>query len=167
MALEGWPGDGSVLYADGLEVEGVVGPMDLRLVPGNVIGLIGPVGARTGAALALSGRLETTGGRARVAGALLPQAAGNARRRVTYLDLAHVDDPAAALSAVRPGTVVFIDSVDLVTGPEAEAALTALLARVRADGAVVLCAAVEDHLSHFSLDGTYAAPAIAHEGSRA
>ena len=77
------------------------------------------------------------------------------------------DDPAAALSAVRPGTVVFIDSVDLVTGPEAETALTALLARVRADGAVVLCAAVEDHLTHFSLDGTYAAPAIAHEGSRA
>ena len=167
MALKDWPGDGSVLYADGLEVEGVVGPLDLRLVPGNVIGLIGPVGARTGAALALSGRLETTGGRARVAGALLPQAAGNARRRITYLDLAHVDDPAAALAAARPGTVVFVDSVDLVTGPEAEAALTGLIDRVRGAGAVVLCAAVEDHLTHFALDGTYAAPATAHEGSRA
>ncbi|HSO68972.1 MAG TPA: MMPL family transporter [Arachnia sp.] len=167
MALKGWPGDGSLLYAEGLAVDGVVGPMDLRLVPGNVIGLVGPVGARTGAALALSGRLETTGGRARVAGALLPQAAGNARRRVTYLDLAHVDDPALALAQTNPGRVVFIDSVDLVATPEARAALDALVDRVRADGAVVLCAAVEDHLTGHTLDGIYAAPSIAHEGSRA
>ncbi|MBB1514947.1 MMPL family transporter [Tessaracoccus sp. MC1679] len=167
MALKGWPGDGSLLYAEGLTVDGVVGPIDLKLVPGNVIGLVGPVGARTGAALALSGRLETTGGRARVAGALLPQAAGNARRRVTYLDLAHVDDPALALAQTNPGRVAFIDSVDLVTTPEARAALNALVDRVRADGAVVLCAAVEDHLADHTLDGVYAAPSIAHEGSRA
>ncbi|MHA6507723.1 MMPL family transporter [Tessaracoccus sp. Y1736] len=167
MALKGWPGDGSLLYAEGLTVDGVVGPMDLRLVPGNVIGLVGPVGARTGAALALSGRLETTGGRARVAGALLPQAAGNARRRVTYLDLAHVDDPALALVQTNPGRVAFIDSVDLVTTPEARAALNALVDRIRPDGVVVLCAAVEDHLTDHTLDGIYAAPAIAHEGSRA
>ncbi|MHA6513548.1 MMPL family transporter [Tessaracoccus sp. Z1128] len=167
MALKGWPGDGSLLYADGLAVDGVVGPMDLRLVPGNLVGLVGPVGARTGAALALSGRLETTAGRARVAGALLPQAAGNARRRVTYLDLAHVDHPARALAQVRPGRLVFIDSVDLVTSPDAEEALGGLIDRVRGDGAVVLCAAVEEHLTHFMLDGIYAAPATALEGSRA
>lgn len=167
MALKQWPGDGSLLHAQGLTVEGVVGPMDLRLMPGNVVGLIGPVGVRTGAALALSGRLETSAGRARVAGALLPQAAGNARRRVTYLDLAHVRDPALALAQTDPGRVVFIDSVDLVVTPEARAALDALVDRVRADGVVVLCAAVEDHLPHHTLDGIYAAPSIAHEGSRA
>lgn len=167
MALKDWPGDGSVLFADQLAVAGVVGPLDLRLVPGNVIGMVGPTGARTGAALALSGRLETTGGRARVAGALLPEAAGAARRRVSYLDLAHVDDPARALAATRPGKVVFIDSVDLITSPEAHAALDSLIDRVRGDGAVVLCAAVEDHLTDHQLDGVFAAPSAAHEETRA
>ncbi|MFD0865777.1 MMPL family transporter, partial [Tessaracoccus lubricantis] len=66
MALKHWPGDDSVLHSDGLTVEGIVEPLTLVLMPGDVVGLVGPVGARTGAALALSGRLETTGGRARV-----------------------------------------------------------------------------------------------------
>ncbi len=166
MALKDWPGDGSLLYADGLEVEGVVAPIDFRLVPGNVVGMIGPTGARTGAALALSGRLETTGGRARVAGALLPQAAGNARRRVSYLDLAHVDDPVRALTTHKPGIVTFIDSIDVVVTPEGHAALDALVDRVRADGAIVLCAGVEDHLADHTLDGVFTSSA-AFEESRA
>ena len=153
MELQGWPGDDSVLFAEDLTVDGVVAPLNLRLVPGNVIGLVGPVGARTGAALALTGRLETTAGRARVAGALLPEAAGQARRRASYLDLAHVDVIDAALTDTRPGTVTFIDTVDLVVSDADRAALLDLVERARPTGAVVLCAAAADHLDHLPIDG--------------
>ena len=168
MELKSWPGDGSVLFAEDLTVERVVGPINLRLVPGNVIGLVGPVGARTGAALALSGRLETTSGRGRVAGALLPEAAGRARRRITYVDLATTDDAVAALEAAPTGSVVFVDSIEQADTPAARDAVDALIARTaEAGGAVVLCAADADHLSHFTIDGVYEAPALTHEGSRA
>lgn len=164
MELKDWPGDDSVLVADDLSVESITGPLNLRLVPGNVIGLVGPVRERTGSALALSGRLETTGGKARVAGALLPEAAGRVRRRVTYLDLALVDDPARALTALRPGTVVFVDSLELLTTPQARAALDDLIARVRVKGAVVLCAPTADELTDIPVDGVFTAPSATHEG---
>ena len=138
----------------------------LRLTPGDVVGIIGPVGARTGAALALSGRLETTGGRARVAGALLPEAASRVRRRVTYLDLAHQDEISTALESVPAGQVVIVDSVDLVGAEVDRAALRALIERIRPEGAVLLGATSEDHLRDFSVDGSFAAPATTHEGSR-
>lgn len=152
MELKEWPGDDSVLYADDLAVEGVVEPLNLRLVPGNVIGLVGPVGPRTGAALALSGRLATTSGRARVAGSLLPESASRARRRVAYADLAHADDVIATLDEVD-ATVAFVDTVEAVTTPDERTALIHLIERVRAKGAVVLCAADEAHLDAYRLDG--------------
>lgn len=160
MALQDWPGDDSVVYAEDLSVEGVVAPLNLRLATGDVIGLVGPVGARTGAALALSGRLETTGGRARVAGALLPEGAGRVRRRVTYLDLATVDDPASALRAAPAGTVVFVDTVERADSDGAREALQELIGRVRERGAVVLCAHGEEQLAGFRLDGVLAAPSF-------
>lgn len=167
MELKDWPGDDSLLFADGLTVDGVTAPLHLRLVPGNVIGFVGPVGARTGAALALSGRLETTGGRARVAGALLPEGAGRVRRRVTYLDLATVDDPVAALNAARVGSVVFIDTVELAHDESVRSALDALVARTVPDGAVVLCAGTSDALEPLTVDGIYTAPVASPERSNA
>lgn len=167
MELKNWPGDDSVVCADGLLVDGVTGPISLRLVPGNVIGLVGPVGARTGAALALSGRLETTGGRARVAGALLPEGAGRVRRRVTYLDLVTASEPAEALRSARAGTVVFVDTVELATDDAARAALTDLISRTGPGGAVVLCAATTDALDTLTVDGIYAAPVASPERSNA
>ncbi|NHB84873.1 MMPL family transporter [Tessaracoccus sp. HDW20] len=159
MHLKDWPGDDSVAFSEGLTVDGVVGPIDLRLVAGNVIGLIGPVGRRTGAALALSGRLETTGGKARVAGALLPEGAGRVRGRVTYVDLATVSDPVSALERTRERSVVFVDSVERAETPEARAALAALVARTRTKGAVVLCASNAEGLGDIPLDGSYVVPA--------
>ena len=158
VSLRDWPGDDSVVFADGLEVEDVVAPINLRLVPGNVVGLVGPMGARTGTALALSGRLETTGGKARVAGALLPEGASRVRRRVSYVDLATVDDPVAALRATQAGTVVFVDTIERVDTYEAREALDDLIARTTGSGAVVLCAVSEEHLGSFQVDGVYAAP---------
>ena len=111
---------------------------------------------------------ERTSGRGRVAGALLPEAAGRARRRITYVDLATTDDAAAALEAAPTGSVVFVDSIEQADTPAARDAVDALIARTaEAGGAVVLCAADADHLSHFTIDGVYEAPALTHEGSRA
>ncbi len=156
LALANWPGTDDVVFADGLEVEGVVAPLDLRVRAGQVVGLVGSVGPRTGAALAISGRLQTTGGRARVAGALVPEAAGAVRRRTTYLDLATVRDTAAALDGVSfrvPG-VVIIDSVDLVGTDAERRALQRLVDAARTDGgfALFLCAAADAHLHDFHPD---------------
>ncbi|WP_297109118.1 MMPL family transporter [Tessaracoccus sp.] len=164
VALKDWPGDGSLVLADGLTVDGVVGPIDLRLVAGNVIGLVGPVRTRTGAALALSGRLETSAGRARVAGALLPEGASRVRRRVSYIDLA-AEDGLAVLASTHGGSVVFVDSVELADTPEAKALVVDLVSRIRQDGAVVLCAAHEEQLEGFAIDGAYAPLAAHYEGS--
>jgi len=166
MRLKDWPGDDSLVFADDLAVDGVVGPISLRLVPGNVVGLVGPVSARTGAALALSGRLETTSGKARVAGALLPEGASRVHRRVNYVDLALVEDRPGVLHKIGAGSVVFIDSVELSTDPDTHVALEDLIERVRPSGVVVLCAAAEEQLSNLPVDGVYPAP-TALEGSLA
>ena len=105
-----------------------------------------------------------SGSAARVA--LLPEPAGRVRRRVTYLDLTHVHDVAESLEAVPAGSVVIVDSVDLVGTKREKAALTALVERTRVEGPVVLGAASEDHLRDFAVDGTFAAPASTREESR-
>ena len=168
LALADWPGDDSVLFAEDLAVDGVVAPLSLRVVPGNVIGLVGPVGARTGAALALSGRLETTGGRARVAGQLLPDGAARVRRRVSYVDLGLVHDVESAIRRQGPPDrgVAFVDTVE-AAGTDAEvAALRDLLARARAGRgfAVVLCGASAAHLDLYVPDGVVELAVLA-EGS--
>ncbi|MDO5677960.1 MAG: MMPL family transporter [Propionibacteriaceae bacterium] len=167
MELQAWPGDGSVIFTEDLEVEGVMAPLTLRVLPGEVRGIVGPIGPRTGTLLALSGRLQTTGGRARVAGALLPEGAGRAHSRVTYLDLAHVTDMAAALSRARVGSVVIVDSVDRVVSPQDQAALSELVQRVLPDGAVLLGAGSSEHLAPFPLDGELAVASPLHQEARA
>jgi len=114
----------------------------------------GRVSARTGLALALSGRLSITSGRARVAGELLPGAATAVHRRTRYADLAN--DP-AALSSLRPipGSVAFVDSVETVdVGDER---LAGLIDRFRGDGtsALVLCASSESILETLPVDGVF------------
>ncbi|HMR49191.1 MAG TPA: MMPL family transporter [Arachnia sp.] len=161
LELAQWPGNGSVAYAEELAVEGVLAPLSLRLMPGNVVGLAGPVGARTGAALALSGRLEVTGGRARVAGQLLPQGASRVRRATEYVDLLLVHDIEAALRRLEAhdGSVLFVDNVE-AAGTDAElAALAQVIDRARATRthAVLLCGTTQAHLRMFDPDGVVAA----------
>ena len=169
LELAGWPGDGSVAHLEGLEVDGVLAPLSLKLMPGNVVGLAGPVGPRTGAALALTGRLEATGGRARVAGELLPQAAGRVRRATCYVDLTLVQDVEAAIRRQdpQPGSVVVVDGVE-AAGTQAElAAVHELAQRTRSEQtfALVLCGTTREHVEIFNLDGVVS-PAIL-EGSNA
>lgn len=157
LELANWPGDGSLLHADRLAVEGVVEPVSLKAVPGNVIGIAGPLGARTGLALALSGRLAVTSGRARVVGELVPEAAALVRRRTTYVDLAVEHSPTAALDRIEPavGTVVFIDSVDVVASESEKQALQRLVDEARSgrEFALVVCAGSEAHLADIFPDG--------------
>ena len=154
LKLARWPGGGHLLYAEEVAVEGLLPPTSLVLEAGNVIGVAGPVSSRTGLALALSGRLSITSGRARVAGELLPGAATAVHRRTRYADL--VNDP-AALSSLRPipGSVAFVDSVEtLDVGDER---LAGLIDRFRGDGtsALVLCASSESILETLPVDGVF------------
>ncbi|MDF1487496.1 MMPL family transporter [Tessaracoccus caeni] len=162
LELAAWPGDGSVAHADELAVDGVAGPLSLRLMPGNVVGLAGPVGARTGAALALTGRLSATSGRARVAGHLLPGAASRVRRTTEYTDLLLVHDVAAALGRIegQEGTLVVIDNVEAAATDAELATLMDLVRRTRADkvSALLLCGTTSAHLELFEPDGVVPAP---------
>ena len=154
LKLARWPGGDHVLYAEEVAVEDLLPPTSLVLEVGNVIGIAGPVSCRTGLALALSGRLGITSGRARVAGELLPGAATAVHRRTRYADLANDPD---ALSKLRPvpGSVAFVDSVETVdVGDER---LTDLIDRFRGDGtsALVLCASSELILEALPVDGVF------------
>ncbi|RRD47249.1 MMPL family transporter [Tessaracoccus sp. OH4464_COT-324] len=157
LELAQWPGTDHVLYAEAIEVEDVVPPTSLALKPGNVIGIAGPVATRTGTALALTGRLGLTGGRARVAGHLLPGAEAAVHRRADYVDLAHERDIVGRLSRIEliPNSVVFIDSMECVSTLEEHHLLTDLVVRARSEGttALVLCASNEAVLTPFNLDG--------------
>ena len=152
LELAQWPGGDHVLYADEVAVEDLLPPTSLALELGNVIGIAGPVSSRTGVALALSGRLGITSGRARVAGELLPGAAAAVHRRTRYTDLAREPEALELLRPV-PGSVVFVDSVESIdVGDER---LTELISRFRSDGtsALVLCASSESILDALPVDG--------------
>ena len=154
LKLDQWPGTDHVLYAEDIAVEELVPDTSLALEAGNVIGIAGPVSSRTGLALALTGRLGVTSGRARVAGDLLPGAASAVHRRTRYSDLSQ--DP-AALTSLRPaaGSVAFVDSVESVDAGDER--LAALIERFRSDGsaALVLCASSESIFESLPLDGVF------------
>ncbi|MEO7588152.1 MAG: MMPL family transporter [Arachnia sp.] len=157
LAMVNWPGTDDIVHAEGLAVDGIVNPIDLSVPAGAVVGIVGPLGPRTGAAMALTGRLETTSGRARVAGELLPESASTVRRRTTHLDLALVRDTAHALRSITPraGEAVVIDSVDSVGSAAERDALARLvsLARTERSFALFLCATSAAHLEDFHPDG--------------
>lgn len=160
LALQQWPGDGSVLHVEDLAVESITTGVSLTVRPGEVVGLIGPTGARTATAMAITGRLGASSGRGRVAGALLPDAASTVRRRTTYVDLAVAREPLAELRAItpRPGQVVVLDSMEQATSAAHIEAIEKLaqLTRQRGDFALVCCASSQSTLSFLQPDGVLA-----------
>ena len=112
----------------------------------------------------MNGRLGATGGRARVAGHLLPGAESAVHRRTRYVDLAHERDIAVALGRIAPpsGSVVFIDSVECISTEREHRLLNELIDRTRRDAstALVLCASSEAVLDPFDPDGVL--PAAPH-----
>ncbi|WP_203567430.1 MMPL family transporter [Aestuariimicrobium ganziense] len=88
LSLADWPsaGDSSVLHVEGLTAGDLFAPVDARLLPGQVGLVTGAPELRSAVLLALAGRLRADGGRGRVAGHLLPEQAGKARRAVRWVD---------------------------------------------------------------------------------
>ncbi len=158
LEMASWPGTDDLVFAEGLAVEGIVNPIDLAVPAGAVVGIIGPVGARTGAVMALTGRLETTSGRARVAGELLPQASSAVRRRTYHVDLAVARDVEQALQDITPrdGSLVVVDSIDVVGTSAERAELRRLVDAAREDRnfALFLAASSATPLENFHPDGT-------------
>jgi RND superfamily putative drug exporter len=120
--LADWPGDDSVIAADGLVVGGdspLVEGVSLRLAPGEAqIVVDDDPRARRALALTLAGRIPPDDGRLRVAGHLLPGRAAWVRAHVGCV---LVDGSDAAIDDLREALrgrseVVVIDGLDRLTG---------------------------------------------------
>ncbi|SFR82517.1 putative drug exporter of the RND superfamily [Agromyces sp. CF514] len=119
--------------------------VSLRVEPGGALVVRGPdeIAARA-LLLALAGRIDTTGGRLRVAGHLLPGRSAWVRGHVGVALLAEADDPVVELrKALRGRTgIVVVDGVDHITDPATRDRLAALLwdASLEASVTVVISA---------------------------
>jgi len=129
--LADWPGDDSVLAADGLTVAGAVAGIDLRVPAGSALVLTGADEAvRRAAALALTGRVPSEG-RLRVAGHLLPARGAWVRAHVGCVivdDGSPASDPLRELRDALRGrtTLVVIDGADRLTLAQSEQAAAML-----------------------------------------
>ncbi|MFE6735587.1 efflux RND transporter permease subunit [Microbacterium sp. NPDC057650] len=140
--LAAWPGDDSVVAADGLgvgtpAVEGVT----LRLAPGGALVATGADARELRAlALAVAGRVKPDAGRLRVAGHLLPGRAAWVRRSVGCVIVdAAASAPRELAAALRGGSeLVVIDGIDRLSGADRDQVAAALR---DADAAVFATAA--------------------------
>ncbi|UJP08983.1 MMPL family transporter [Microbacterium sp. KUDC0406] len=129
-ALVSWPGDDSVVAADGLTVAApAVEDVTMRLAPnGAFIATGADARALRALALTVAGRVKPDAGRLRVTGHLLPGRAAWVRRHVGCVI---VDDAASAphelAAALRGGTdLVVIDGVDRLSGADRDQVAAAL-----------------------------------------
>ena len=150
LSLSGWPDaeHAESAHVEDLATSEVFAPFSLHLEPGELGVVVGDRTVRSAALLALTGRLATDTGRARVAGELLPEQAGTVRRRTAFVSasdhsrLGHEID--RALSR-RPRLVV-VDDADTVADEAGQRALSGLVRRALAGGdfALVLGASEPD-----------------------
>lgn len=122
LELADWPTPthSEALHAEDLAVDGIFGATTLHLDPGQVAVVQGDSYSRRALLLALSGRLEASSGKARVAGQLLPGRSADVRQATAHLDAGSASglrhDLAAALR--RSPRVVFVDGADALAGPD-------------------------------------------------
>lgn len=140
LALAGWPGDGSVIAARGLRVDGPHGPVfqDIEmLVPeGGVLLVHSREHQRaTGLLLAIAGRLAPSAGDLKVTGRVLPTHAGAVRSRTGIALLGGTDDPTGVIADAMAGhaEIVLIDGLDTVVDPRERTAITASIRQAHAD----------------------------------
>jgi len=126
--LAAWPGDDSVIAADGVTVPGVIDGLDLRVPAGSALVLTGGDGAvRRAVALALTARVPSEG-RLRVAGHLMPGRAAWVRAHVGCVLVDGGTDPLRELRDALRGrtTLVVIDGADRLTLAQSEQAVAML-----------------------------------------
>ncbi len=143
LALADWPAadDDHLIYVEDLDLGSAAvsipggtppePPVSISLAARarDVVAVSGPHSAVTGVLLGLSGRLAITGGRAKIAGLVLPEQAGTVRRRTGYLDCATTPDlrrELRQLARAKP-TILLLDRADVLTRHDDRAALASLL----------------------------------------
>lgn len=147
--LEAWPGDDSIVAADGLVLSAdapVVEGVSLRIAPGDALVATGhDNSARRALALSIAGRLTPDDGMLRVAGHLLPGRAAWVR---SHVGCVLVDDTDAALLDLKEalrGTskLVVIDGIDRFSGGQRDQA-TAMLQDAAASRPLAVFATASD-----------------------
>ncbi|MFJ6534043.1 efflux RND transporter permease subunit [Microbacterium sp. NPDC091662] len=147
--LAAWPGDGSIVAADDLEISAdapLVEGLSMRIAAGGaVIATGGDLRTRRALALTVAGRLMPTDGKLRVAGHLLPGRAAWVR---SHVGCVLVDDADAALGdlaeALRgKSQIVVIDGLDRLTGGQRDQA-TAMLRDAAASRTLAVFATASD-----------------------
>jgi RND superfamily putative drug exporter len=124
LALRDFGGDDIAIAAQGVRVATddatILHDLSLVVPTGGSVVVSGSSPHEVSAALlALTGRLEISDGRLKVAGLPLPVRASGVRSRTGYVDLANSEDPVIALRrslAERP-SVIAVDGIDVVTDP--------------------------------------------------
>ncbi len=131
VSLAEWPApdDRHLIYADGLQIGGG-GPVAISAMPREVVVVEGQQDAdRTALLLTLAGRMKISGGRAKIAGLVLPEQAGQVRSRTGYLDCATSTDLRRDLRVIAKAKpkIIFIDHADVLSAHDDRAALASLL----------------------------------------
>ena len=146
LALADWANDGSVIAAEALrlEVHGatVYEGVDLCVAQGEVLVIHGQHrSGKSGLAYTIAGRVESSGGRLKVTGLVMPQRSASVRGRVGAISMNTETDPVGAVRralAERPRILV-IDDLDDITDPGLQLDLRALLASAPDVTLVVTC----------------------------
>ena len=147
--LTAWPGDGSIVAADDLEISAdapLIEGLSMRIPEGGaVIATGGDVRTRRALALTIAGRLTPADGKLRVAGHLLPGRAAWVR---SHVGCVLVDDADAALGdlaeALRgKSQIVVIDGIDRLSGGQRDQA-TAMLRDAAASRTLAVFATASD-----------------------
>lgn len=147
--LAAWPGDGSIVAADDLEISAdapLIEGLSMRIPEGGaVIAIGGDLRTRRALALTIAGRLTPADGKLRVAGHLLPGRAAWVR---SHVGCVLVDDADAALGdlaeALRgKSQIVVIDGIDRLSGGQRDQA-TAMLRDAAASRTLAVFATASD-----------------------
>lgn len=130
--LAAWPGDGSVIAADDLEISAdapVIERLSVRIPErGAVVATGSDSRTRRALALTIAGRIAPSDGRLRVAGHLLPGRAAWVRSHVGCVLIDDADAALAQLAEALRGKspVVVIDGLDRLTGGQRDQAAAML-----------------------------------------
>jgi len=146
LALADWADDGSVIAAEDLrlEVHGstVYEGVRLRIAPGEALVIHGHHrSGKSGLAFTIAGRVESSSGRLKVTGLVLPQRSASVRGRVGAISMNAEIDPVGAVRralAERPRILV-IDDLDDITDPGLQLDIRSMLADAPEVTLVVTC----------------------------